>query len=224
MSDRTDDVIAWVLARHPGTYAEELGIRALDRPAPLFQLLTMALLMSARIRATVAFAATRAVLAQGWTTARTMADATWDDRARVLNQAGYARYDERTSTMLGQTAELVLDRYSGDLSQLRADAGADRDEERRLLRACPGIGDVGVDIFFREVQRVWDEVHPFADHRARDAAVRLGLGLDVTNLASRIGRGDFTRLVDGLARVDLEHAYDAAPPPGSRSGPGRGLR
>ena len=40
-----------VLACYPRSYAEELSIRAPDTPAPLFRLLVMALLMSARIRA-----------------------------------------------------------------------------------------------------------------------------------------------------------------------------
>ncbi len=52
-----------------------------------------------------------------------MAAASWADRAEVLNGAGYARYDERTSTMLGQTAELLLRDYGGDLRRLRERAG-----------------------------------------------------------------------------------------------------
>lgn len=51
-----------------------------------------------------------------------MAEATWRQRTDVLNRAGYARYDESTSRMLGDTAQLLLDRYRGDLRKLREEA------------------------------------------------------------------------------------------------------
>src|SRR5215203_1755098 len=112
-------IVRAVLDRYPRTYAEELGIRSLESPSGLFRLFVMAMLMSARIRANTAQDAARALFGQRWTTARALAGASWAERARVLNQAGYARYDERTSTMLGEDAGLLLDRYRGDLRRLR---------------------------------------------------------------------------------------------------------
>jgi hypothetical protein len=197
-----------MLARYPRTFGEALGIRSLETPSPLFKLLVMALLMSARIRASAAFAAAEALFAQRWTTARAMADATWEQRVRVLNRSGYARYDGRTATMLGDTSALLLDRYGGDLRRLRAAAGNDPHEERRLLEECKGIGDVDADIFFREVQRSWSELYPFADPRALAAAERLGLGRDVDALVELATGIDLVRLVSGLVRVDLEDAYE----------------
>jgi hypothetical protein len=52
-------VVGELLGRHGRTYAEEAGIRLADRPAPLYQLQVLALLLSARIRAAVAVAAAR---------------------------------------------------------------------------------------------------------------------------------------------------------------------
>jgi hypothetical protein len=43
------------------------------------------------------------------------------------------------------------DRYDGDLRKLRAQADDDADALRRLVTECKGVGDVGADIFFREV-------------------------------------------------------------------------
>jgi hypothetical protein len=43
-----------VLSRYPRTFGEELGLRSLDTPSPLFRLLVIAVLMSARIRASIA--------------------------------------------------------------------------------------------------------------------------------------------------------------------------
>jgi endonuclease III len=197
-----------VLRRYPRTYGEELGLRSLKTPAALFKLLVMALLMSARIRASVAFDAATALFAERWTTARAMAAASWEQRAKVLNRAGYARYDERTSTMLGETSTFLIEYYRGDLRRLRDEAGQDPSAERRLLKQCKGIGDVGVDIFFREAQRAWTELYPFADHRALTAGKHLGLGHEVVNLRRLAAGDDFVRLVNGLARVDLDDAYD----------------
>lgn len=197
-----------VLEHYPRTYGEQLGIHSLETPSELFKLLVMALLMSARIRAGVAFDAAKALFARGWTTARTMANSSWTERVQTLNQSGYARYDERTATMLADTATLLLDRYRGDLRRLRAAAEADPQVERALLKQCKGIGDVGVDIFFREAQRSWPELFPFADPRALQAAERLGLSPDATALVRLVDRQDFARLVTGLVRTDLDSTYD----------------
>jgi endonuclease III len=198
-------IVSALLDRYPRTYAEELRVRRLEQPAGLFQVLVMALLMSARIRAHIAANATAALFKQGWTTPARMVDATWEDRTRTLNRAGYARYDERTSTMLGDTATLLLERYRGDLRRLRDQAERDPTTERRLLKDCKGVGDIGVDIYFREVQRAWPELYPFADQRILDTAQDLGLGRDVRRL-TRLAQGDdFVRLVDALVRVRLDH-------------------
>jgi hypothetical protein len=78
------------------------------------------------------------------------------------------------------------------------------------LKAFKGLGDVGVDIFFREVQVAWDELRPFADQRALDAAQRLKLPKDPEKLADLAGGPQrFARLVAALVRVDLDDDYDA---------------
>lgn len=196
-----------VLRRYPHSFAEQAGIRSVESPSGLFRLLVMALLMSARIRSSIALDAAKAVFSQRWTTASAMAQAGWADRTRVLNRAGYARYDERTSRMLGDTSEHLLERYGGDLRRLRDQAGRDPAAERRLLKGCKGIGDVGVDIFFREVQQSWPEVYPFVDQRALRAAVRVGMGDTAEKISSLAGGRDFVRLVDGLVQMDFDKSY-----------------
>lgn len=76
----------------------------------------------------------------------------------------------------------LLEDYKGDLRNLREEAGRDPKRERTLLKRLKGIGDVGVDIFFREVQAAWDELVPFADKRVMKAARQLGLGNNATDL------------------------------------------
>ena len=202
-------IVDALLERHGKTYAAEVGIDlAKGTPSVLFRWLCASILLSARIGAGLAMQAARALGDQGWTTAQRMAAATWEQRTRTLNEAGYARYDESTSRMLGDTAEMLLDHYAGDLRKLREAAGRDVERERKLLKECKGLGDVGVDIFLREVQLAWDELYPFADGRALRAAERLGLEGDAKALAKHTPRQEFPRLVAALIRTGLAKDFD----------------
>lgn len=200
-----------LLDRHGRTFAQELRIDvARGTPSPLFRLLVMAILMSARISHRIAIDAARALSDEGWTTPRAMADAGWERRTRVLNRSGYARYDERTSRMLGEDCELLLARWRGDLRRLREEAGRDPRRERALLKEFTGLGDAGADIFLREAQAAWEELRPFADRRALAAASDLGLGDDPRALARLVGDGgaELARLTAALVRTSLEKDAD----------------
>jgi endonuclease III len=197
-------IVEVLLRRYGETYAEALSIDlARGTPSAFFQWLCASLLFSARIRADAALEAAQALFREGLTTAEKMDSATWEERVRILNRAGYARYDESTSRMLGETSRMILDHYRGDLRNLREAARRDPQEERRLLKQCKGIGDVGTDIFMREVQLVWDELYPFADRRALSAAAKLGLGDKAQTVARWVEASEFPRLVAALVRTDL---------------------
>jgi endonuclease III len=205
-----DRIVEALLERHGQTYAAELGIDLKrNTPSPLYRWLCAATLLSARIGAEAAMQAARSLAEQGWTTAQKMADATWEQRTRTLNQAGYARYDESTSRMLGDTAKMLLEKYQGDLRRLRDAAGRDPERERALLKECKGIGEVGADIFCREAQITWDELFPFADRRALETARRLGLEDEAGRLAKRVSRKDYPRLLAALVRTRLAKDFDA---------------
>jgi hypothetical protein len=117
-------------------------------------------------------------------------------------------FDERTATMLAECARLVMDRWHGDLRRLREEANQTPESERELLKGCKGIGDVGTDIFFREVQGIWPEVRPFLDQRALDAAERLGLGSDVATVAHRVSADELPRLAAALVRVGRDRGVE----------------
>src|SRR5262245_21970649 len=96
------DTLRTLLRDHGRTYADELGIRlAAGGPSALFRWLIAANLFSARIGAGQAMRAAKALSEAGWTTPEKMRASTWEERVRVLNHNGYARYDESTSRMLG---------------------------------------------------------------------------------------------------------------------------
>lgn len=201
-------VLQALLDRHGKSFAKQAGFTVKTTPSPLFRLLCLSLLLSARIGSDIAVDAARALAKSGWTTPDKLLQSTWSQRAKVLNRSGYARYDERTSTMLGETAELVADRWHGDLRRLREEADRDPDAERRLLKKSKGIGEVGADIFCREAQTVWGELRPFADRRALRAAKKLGLPDDGRGLARLADSDDLSVVVAALVRVDLAGDHD----------------
>lgn len=195
---------------HGRTYAEEAGIRLKDTPQPLYRLLVLAHLLSARISASIAVAAARALSEAGLRDPRRMAGATWQQRVDALGQGGYRRYDERTATQLGEAAELLTERWGGDLRRLRDEADGDVSELRRLLQEFPGMGPTGADIFLREAQLVWPETGPLLDRKALRGAERLDLPGDRDRLLALAGKTEPAVLAAALVRaaVDKEVAED----------------
>ncbi|WP_093797877.1 endonuclease [Streptomyces sp. Wb2n-11] len=222
--DRSQDerTVRALLDAYGRTYAAEAGIRLRDTPQPLYRLLVLSCLLSARIRASTAVAAARALHDAGLRDARRMETATWQQRVDALGAGGYRRYDERTATQLGEGARLVLDRYGGDLRRMREAAGGDTEALRSLLREVPGIGPAGADIFLREAQAVWPQVAPYLDGKALQGAERLGLPADPAELSRLVGEGEHAPLAAALVRVSLDRRGADALRDGPRDVSGEG--
>ena len=208
MKDHKQEIVSRLLTVCGPTYAHELGIHVeKNTPSQWFKLLVYALLASARISKAVSLRATREIFKQHWSTPQRLAASTWEQRVAALDRAHYVRYDYSTATYLGATADLLLERYQGDLRKLRETAERQSARERKLLKEFKGIGDGGCDIFFREAQAVWGELRPFLDRRALRAAQQLGLGSTPRELKKLVASQDFVQLAGALARCDLEHRY-----------------
>jgi endonuclease III len=186
------------------TYARQAGIRLTDTPAPLYQLQVLALLLSTRIAGSIAVAATRELRAAGYTTPQRMCRASRADRVAALGRAHYRRYDESTATRLGDGAQLLIERYGGDLRRLAAQADSDPGRIAELLQEFPGIGPLGGAIFLREVQAVWHWVQPYLDDRVAAAAEQFGLPHTARGLASAAGTADLSRISAALIRASTE--------------------
>lgn len=199
-----------LLDAHGRTYADEAGIPLKDTPQPLYRLLVLAHLLSARIRGSIALATARALHEAGLRDPRRMAEADWQERVDALGRGGYRRYDERTATQLGDGAELLNERWGGDLRRLRREADGKVSELRHLLQEFPGMGPAGADIFLREVQGVWPEAAPYLDAKALQGAERLKLPKDTQRLVDLAGTTDPAVLAAALVRaaVDKEVAED----------------
>lgn len=196
-----DKTVKAVLSAAGRTYAEDAGIPLKDQPAALFKLLVLANLLSARINAEIGVAAARELFEAGGGTARGLARMSWQERVDALDRAGYARYDESTSSRLGDMADLVMDRYGGDLRRLPIKAERDVDRARELLEEFPGIGPVGADVFCREAQAVWPWLRPYFDDITLKGAERLGLPTDPKRLADLVKEREIAPFAAALVRV-----------------------
>ncbi|MET9257737.1 endonuclease [Streptomyces sp. NPDC003717] len=203
-ADRDARVLEELVGEHGRTYADEAGITLKDTPQPLYRLLVLAHLLSARISSSIALAAARELSDAGLRDPHRMADATWQQRVDALGRGGYRRYDERTATQLGDGAELLTERWGGDLRRLREEADGDLARLRELLQEFPGMGPAGADIFLREAQAVWTEAAPYLDRKALQGAERLNLPQDPDELLKLAGKAEPAVLAAALVRAALE--------------------
>jgi hypothetical protein len=202
MSDA--ETVRELLDRYGTTYAREAGITLRDKPAPLYQLLVLTTLLSVRISAKIAVAAARELFHAGWRTPERMAESTWQQRVDALGRAHYVRYDESTSTALGEGARRVLDVHHGDLRRIRPESDVDIPRLRQALREFPRIGPTGAHIFCREAQAVWPPLRPYFDRRALTAAGKFGLPTEPDKLAATVATDDVGRLAAALVRASLD--------------------
>ena len=199
------------LIEHQGTlYSEAMGARVEhDTPQELFHWLIGAIMLSARISAGNAVEGCKALKEDGFHKIDVILDRDYWDLVKVLNENGYARYDESTARYLKDTAEWARTTWDGDLRKLR-DASDGPDEILQKLQDAKGLGKTGAAIFAREEQLVWDAFYPRADVPALDAAADLGLPKDADRLVDRAGsRERLVRLMAALTRAKLEGPHDA---------------
>ena len=199
----SEQATARAIIREAGTsYAAQAGFTLTDKPSQLYRLLVLSVLLSTRIKAEIAVSAARELGA--FPTARRMREATWQQRVDALGRGSYVRYDESTATALGNGADLLLDKYGGDLRKLRKEAGGDVRRIKELLREVPNLGPVGIDIFCREAQAVWPELRPYFDKKALSGAEKAGLPKDAGRLAALVDAADYARFSAALVRLTLE--------------------
>jgi endonuclease III len=202
MADSSKELVRRLLKQAGTTYAQEAGIRLKDQPMPLFQLLTLCMLASKPIDATIATRAARELFRAGLRTPHAVLKADRATMIRAFGDAHYVRYDESSATRLADIAAAVRDEYGGDLRKL---ATGDVKSTSRLLKQFNGIGDTGADIFLREIQDVWTWVRPYFDKRAIAAARQLGLPATPDELSGLAPR-DNAKLAAALVRVSLDDA------------------
>ena len=202
MDRSAEDIARAVLSRHGTTFAEDAGIELADSPAPLFQLLVLAELLSARIGAGIAVAA-----------AVELTRARLDDPARRCATPGGPRSSPPSAGPATAATTSAPPRNCGTWPSSswtgtaaicgvwprRRTATSGRAD--RLIQEVKGIGPTGAAVFLREVQGVWPWVRPYLDDRARAGARRVGLPDDGDRLAELVPPDDLARFAAALVRV-----------------------
>ncbi|MCD2188498.1 endonuclease [Actinomycetospora soli] len=185
------------------TFAAEAGITLDDKPAPLYRLLVLTVLLSSRVQAKLGTRACAELVDSDLGTPDKMRAATHQQVHDALDRAKFLSKDQ-TADALVDGAALVADRWSGDLRRLRTEADGDADRLAELLREVPRLGPVGADIFLREVQAVWPEFRPHLDGKATDGARAVGLPTDPDALAGLVDEADLARFAAALVRAALD--------------------
>ncbi|KPJ67877.1 MAG: hypothetical protein AMJ43_02695 [Coxiella sp. DG_40] len=143
------------------TYSEELGIDLKSKKSSeLFKWFIASILFGARISETIAKHTYQALEKYKLLSPQAIIKAGWKFLVtHVMAEGGYVRYDEKTSTMLLDICEKLLNEYNGDLNRLHDMASNYDDLEQRLI-AFKGIGPVTVNIFLRELRGIWKKANP----------------------------------------------------------------
>ncbi|EXJ74246.1 uncharacterized protein A1O5_02542 [Cladophialophora psammophila CBS 110553] len=168
----------------------DTGLEELDSATPetILALLMNAILSATRVSHSIAAKTTAVVVKAGYHKLDVLKKSTWEERTELLTEGGYTHYRERTATFMGQLAELVEEKYDGDLNRIPGLASGDRRKIRAELQKIKGIGDVGIDIFFTTAQHVWPCLAPWIDPRSLKTAEHIGFGGDVQALWDEAGR------------------------------------
>jgi hypothetical protein len=88
-----------------------------------------------------------------------------------------AQYPETSSADIAALADAISNnQWHNDLSKLRAlKKSATESEREALRRKIKGLGEGGLDVFFRRVQWQWTDMYPFIDAQTQLAVGKLGL-------------------------------------------------
>ncbi|KAL4887594.1 hypothetical protein BJY04DRAFT_212623 [Aspergillus karnatakaensis] len=172
-------------------------------PETVFAMLMDAMLKSKPMSHELTDKALRKLVDVGYHDIRKLGDASWEERAMVLKDGGYNRYREQGSTNLGKLVEFVSEKYDGDLNNLVKQAGNDPQKTRELVKEVHGLGDLGVELFFNNVQSVWPSIAPFVDSRSLQTAEESGLGTDLDSIYADLDK-------DSVRMCKLANALSAA--------------
>ncbi|KIW07366.1 uncharacterized protein PV09_02212 [Verruconis gallopava] len=122
--------------------------------------------------------------------------------ARAIRKAGPARvlkamfdartqHKDKTAVAIAKFADVVAEKFGGEddtsLEEVRKQSDYDPNKERALLKSSiHGLGNTGLNIFYRRIQWLWTQSFPFMDERTEDAAASLGLPDDAEELYDMI--------------------------------------
>jgi endonuclease III len=201
-----------------GRYSSRLGIDVDAGEAEVERWFLAATLFGTRISAGVAERTFGVLDRAGLRRVTQARHIPWDDLVALLDAGGYARYDFRTATRLQDLAEMIGERYGGQVSVIGR-SFTRYPQLHQALDMLPGWGPVTIQLFLRELRGVWPGAQPPLDQRAAAAARHLGLAatgsanVDVAALTRLAGQSDvdLRDLEGGLVRLALTPQHRGCP-------------
>jgi endonuclease III len=173
------------------TYPEELGID-LKSPAGRFKWFLASILFAKRISNETAKRTYKEFERAGLITQDEILRAGWDRLVEVLDSGGYVRYDFSTASKLLDIMNKLKENY-GSLEKLYSQAKDSAELERTLL-SFKGIGPVTVNIFLRELRKIWPKARPKTSLLAIEVAKKI-----------KLKKKEIERWESQLVRVYLEY-------------------
>lgn len=116
-SSRDNDLIAQkiedLIAKYGHFPLSDVGLESPDEATPetILAHVMNVLLLSVRISHRLARRALRGLVSQRYHDLKKLKASTWGERVVILDDSGYARYDHRAATELGQLADLIETKY-----------------------------------------------------------------------------------------------------------------
>jgi endonuclease III len=157
-------------------YSEALGIDLeSQKEEEIFKWFLASILFGRRISEKIAIKTYNEFVKYSVTTPDKILETGWDGLVRILDEAGYVRYDFSTATRLLEIAKTLKERYGGLLELYKA-AVDTRDVEKRL-QEFKGIGPVTTNIFLRELRVAWPKSDVAISPWVKEIAKKLGINL-----------------------------------------------
>ena len=183
-------------ARAVRPHAEEAGIRLADKPAPLYELLVLATLLSARVSSEITVKAAPKLFAAGYATPTARQDASWQDRVDALGRGHYRRYPRANGHHARRRGRSGDQPLHGDLRKLRDEAAGESAKIASLLQEFPGSARRGPASSFGKFRpsglRWLPTGRPDADGRPGDRPAggrRVAARLAGSGVSTMIGAG-----------------------------------
>lgn len=160
-----------------------------------FEELMCAIILSRPISHRLGLRTIRTVLNDpyNFTSARAIKDAGSEKQHKALWDAR-TQHKDKTAQQLGQLADVALEKFTSksdsngtDLGKALEDGDGDSDAIKKQLKdSIKGLGDTGINIFFRRVQWKWDLLHPYVDNRTVDSLRKFGLPYEADALSKAV--------------------------------------
>ncbi|OTA99465.1 hypothetical protein M426DRAFT_67789 [Hypoxylon sp. CI-4A] len=160
----------------------ELSNPKKSTPDTVLALILNAMLSSSRISHMLASKTVDLVIKAGYHKIDVRKKSTWEERTEVLTEGSDRSGREKAATMMEDLAQLIEDKYEGDLNTILRITSEDPVKIRAELEHIKGLGDVGINIFFDTAQHIWPCMASFVDPRSLRTAEGIGFGDDVQSL------------------------------------------